>query len=809
MGAMQTNLDELLKARAEIDAQLRQHKDDLTVLFTDVVGSTSYYERFGDTEGLAMVHRHAELASQVVGEFHGSVIKTIGDSVMAEFADPVWAVRAAVEIELRQLRFNLGVTETQRLQVRIGVHKGLGFRKGTDIFGDVVNVAARITKRSGPAQILVSQAVQDAIQHDSQLTSHWQSKITLDGRAEKEDVFEVVWTDAASYREIRQGATGLANLPSRYEMLGQVGTGGAGIVYRVRDLETGEIIALKILKPEIASDPTVQESFKNELCLARKITHKNVCRIHEFTRSNGTVYTSMEFVEGETLLSLLNRSGALPLSRALEIARQICAGLSEAHAQGIVHCDLKPANLMVDRAGIVKIMDFGVARLAQAGGKLTGTIVGTPAYMAPEQAASKPVDGRTDIYALGLVIYEMVTGTPAFDGDTPVAIALKQIRETPKRPRKLVSSLPARMESAIMKCLEKDPADRFQSVDALATALKEESAASAISRTSVELARLRQSASSLCTTLRGRVDALRPSLQLVREKVLAARKINIEPKVALPAALLVGALVAFTAGGSWIRSANGSARAKAAIPMIARSAAAPETKGSTPALTADSVRLNVTPNSEMGGSAQGSTVPVDFHSKQNSTFDSGLKGQAGGSTEKKTAPARAKLLEPRKPAITRLAEKQGSSNFGVSQSRSQELGPTQFTLPQSTGNSLAAPGSSQPGTAGHSANAASAAARSHEPASPADKSLPSKKAEVKPDSPEPVYLEVGTFKDAAWADNAVEKLVQLGFPAASVHKGHLWAKSYHVQVGPYADAKKMEAVEKRLESQGFKPHVVK
>jgi serine/threonine protein kinase/class 3 adenylate cyclase len=808
MGAMQTNLDELLKARAEIDAQLRQHKDTLTVLFTDVVGSTSYYERFGDTEGLAMVHRHAELASEVVSEFNGSVIKTIGDSVMAEFADPVWAVRAAVEIELRQLRFNLAVTEAQRLQVRIGVHRGLGFRKGTDVFGDVVNVAARITKRSGPAQILVSQAVQDAIQHDSQLTSHWQGTVTLDGRAEKEDVFEVIWTDAASYREIRQGATGVANLPSRYEMLGQVGTGGAGIVYRVRDLETGEIIALKILKPEIASDPTVQESFKNELCLARKITHKNVCRIHEFTRSNGTVYTSMEFVEGETLLSLLNRSGALPLSRALEIARQICAGLSEAHAQGIVHCDLKPANLMVDRTGIVKIMDFGVARLAQAGGKLTGTIVGTPAYMAPEQAASKPVDGRTDIYALGLVIYEMVTGTPAFDGDTPVAIALKQIRETPKRPRKLVSSLPARMESAIMKCLEKDPADRFQSVDALATALKEEAAASAISRSSVELARLRQSASSLCTTLRRRVDTLRPSLQLLHEKLLAARKINIEPKVALPAALLLGALVAFTAGGSWIRSANGSARAKTAIPMIARSASAPETKGSTPAPTADSVRLNVTP--ERGGSAQGSTVPVDFHSRQNFTFDSGLKGQAEGSTEKKTAPARAKLLEPRKPATTRPTEKQGSPNFGVSQSRPQELGPTQFTLPQSSGNSLAAPVSSQPGTTGHSGSVASAAARSHEPAaSPADKSLPSKKAEVKPDSPEPVYLEVGTFKDAAWADNAVEKLVQLGFPAMSVHKGHLWVKSYHVQVGPYADAKKMEAAEKRLESQGFKPHVVK
>src|SRR5260370_34323508 len=133
-----------------------------------------------------------------------------------------------------------------------------------------------------------------------------------------------------------------------------------GVVSKVRDLETDEIVALKILKPEIATDPTVQENFKRELCLARKITHKNVCRIHDFSRSNGMAYASMEFIEGERLQSRLNRVGTLPVSQAFDAAQQICAGLREAHAQGIVHRHLKLANIMLDRSGTVKIMDFGV-----------------------------------------------------------------------------------------------------------------------------------------------------------------------------------------------------------------------------------------------------------------------------------------------------------------------------------------------------------------------------------------------------------------------------------------------------------------
>ena len=256
----------------------------------------------------------------------------------------------------------------------------------------------------------------------------------------------------------------LVALGVRYEVLGEAGHGSMGNVYKARDRETGETVALKLLKPEIASDQAMMDRFKNELLFARKITHKNVCRVYEFNRVAGIAYTSMEFVEGESLRSVLNRFGGLPQRKATDLALQICSGLQEAHAQGIVHRDLKPENVMIDGHGNVKIMDFGIARSMEAGTRLTGSMVGTPAYMAPEQVAGKPVDYRTDIYSLGLMLYEMFTGAPAFSADNSIAVALKQMREDPVPPHVVEPNIPVGTERLILKCLEKDPARRFQSV---------------------------------------------------------------------------------------------------------------------------------------------------------------------------------------------------------------------------------------------------------------------------------------------------------------------------------------------------------
>jgi serine/threonine protein kinase len=280
------------------------------------------------------------------------------------------------------------------------------------------------------------------------------------------DAATVVTEDAASSAGASPtlSPAAIAALGVRYEILGEAGHGSMGNVYKARDRETGETVALKLLKPEIASDQAMMDRFKNELLFARKITHKNVCRVYEFNRVAGIAYTSMEFVEGESLRSVLNRFGGLPQRKATDLALQICSGLKEAHAQGIVHRDLKPENVMIDGQGNVKIMDFGIARSMEAGTRLTGSMVGTPAYMAPEQVAGKPVDYRTDIYSLGLILYEMFTGVPAFSADNSIAVALKQMREDPPPPHEIEPNVPVATERVILKCLEKDPAKRFQSI---------------------------------------------------------------------------------------------------------------------------------------------------------------------------------------------------------------------------------------------------------------------------------------------------------------------------------------------------------
>ena len=276
--------------------------------------------------------------------------------------------------------------------------------------------------------------------------------------------------------EVEAGSTmspaALSALSQRYEILAEAGQGSMGNVYKARDRETREVVALKLLKAEIASDQTMVERFKNEVLFARKITHKNVCRVHEFNRVGAIAYTSMEFVEGESLRSVINRFGGLPTRKSIDLVGQICSGLKEAHAQGIVHRDLKPENVMIDAQGNVKIMDFGIARSMEAVTRLTGSMVGTPAYMAPEQVGGKAVDYRTDVYSLGLIMYEIFTGTQTFQAENAVAVALKQMRESPIPPHEIEPTVPVQMERAILKCLEKEPAKRFQSIAELESALR-------------------------------------------------------------------------------------------------------------------------------------------------------------------------------------------------------------------------------------------------------------------------------------------------------------------------------------------------
>jgi len=264
--------------------------------------------------------------------------------------------------------------------------------------------------------------------------------------------------------ELARGTT----FADRYEFVEELGKGGMGRVYKVFDTKIREEVALKLLKPEISDDEKTIERFTNELKFSRKIVHKNVCRMYDLGEEKGTHYITMEYVPGEDLKSFIKRAAPLSIGKSISIARQICEGLSEAHSVGVVHRDLKPGNIMIDKEGNARIMDFGIARSLKAEGITSvGVIIGTPEYMSPEQVEGKATDQRSDIYSLGVILYEMMTGRVPFEGDTSLSIVLKHKTEIPKDPRELSAQIPETISHMILRCMAKKKEDRYQSVNEL------------------------------------------------------------------------------------------------------------------------------------------------------------------------------------------------------------------------------------------------------------------------------------------------------------------------------------------------------
>src|SRR5262249_44205162 len=245
-----------------------------------------------------------------------------------------------------------------------------------------------------------------------------------------------------------------------------------------RDPRPDGAVALRVGRAGVKKTPRgLLDRFKQEIKLARKITHRNVLRTHDFGESDGVAYISMEYLEGVTLKDLIRSKGALPLGVGLSIAKQMCHGLDAAHQGGVVHRDIKPQNmLIIPESGDLKIMDFGIARVSEVKGESSGlttagTVMGTPDYMPPEQAQGQPADFRSDIYSLGVVLFETFTGRLPFEGDTIMAIVMGHIQKPPPKPRALNPRLPADLEKAILRCLEKDPGRRFQKVDEILESL--------------------------------------------------------------------------------------------------------------------------------------------------------------------------------------------------------------------------------------------------------------------------------------------------------------------------------------------------
>jgi serine/threonine-protein kinase len=261
-------------------------------------------------------------------------------------------------------------------------------------------------------------------------------------------------------------------LANRFVIERPLGSGGMGAVYLARDNQLGEAVAVKVIAGLALLDPAATDRFRREASAARRISHGNVVRIHDIGEEKGVLFLSMEYVNGPSLSELLDRHGQLPLPQVRQVAAEICDGLAAAHAQGIVHRDLKPGNVLIDASQRVKLIDFGLARLPNLEGMTaTGMIMGTPEYMAPEQIKSGTVDPRSDIYALGALLYHCLCGRAPFVAETPIAVSLAQMTQPPTPMGELRADIPEAWEQFVMRALEKDPSTRYATAQEMRGAL--------------------------------------------------------------------------------------------------------------------------------------------------------------------------------------------------------------------------------------------------------------------------------------------------------------------------------------------------
>lgn len=262
-------------------------------------------------------------------------------------------------------------------------------------------------------------------------------------------------------------------LGGRFEIQEMLGLGGMGAVYKAYDRDIDRVIALKCIRPELAKDPEIAQRFTQELLLARQIAHKNVIRIFDVRDSGGLKFITMEYVEGRDLSSLVEEKGKLPIADSVSIVTQICSGLACAHAEGVIHRDLKPSNIMVERNGRVVVMDFGLARADHIGQMTqTGAVMGTYQYMSPEQARGAKADARSDIFTVGIILYELLTGKTPYAADSAMASLLKRTQEAAVPPSQIDAAVPRPLSAIVSRCLERDVAKRYQTVDDLLNDLK-------------------------------------------------------------------------------------------------------------------------------------------------------------------------------------------------------------------------------------------------------------------------------------------------------------------------------------------------
>src|SRR6267142_502693 len=252
-------------------------------------------------------------------------------------------------------------------------------------------------------------------------------------------------------------------LAGRYQILQTLGEGGMGAVYQAKDLELERLVALKVIRPDLAKNPAIIDRFKQELLLSQRVTHRNVIRIYDLGEGDGVKFITMEFIEGQDLRSLIHERKKVAPEEAVEVMEQVCLALDAAHSVNVIHRDLKPQNIMRDKTGRILVMDFGLARTVEGEGMTqTGALVGTMEYMSPEQALGKDLDQRSDLFTLGLIFYELLTGKMPYKADSVVASLLKRTQERAAPVSEHDATIPQTLSNIVSRCLEREPAQRYQ-----------------------------------------------------------------------------------------------------------------------------------------------------------------------------------------------------------------------------------------------------------------------------------------------------------------------------------------------------------
>jgi serine/threonine protein kinase/class 3 adenylate cyclase/uncharacterized membrane protein HdeD (DUF308 family) len=441
----------------------------LTFLFTDMEGSTSHWQRYRPYMPVVL-RRHFEILRSCVESHEGYVFKTVGDACCAAFSDPTEGLRAAIAVQRALLaeRWSGNVP----VRVRVALHHGhAAEERGGDYFGPPVNLVARLLSVARGGQIVLSGVVADLVGDD---LPHFVPGAQLRDLGERrlKDITRPVRVFQLFAPELPrvEGLEPPDEDEERYRIEQLVGEGGMARVYLAYDPELDSQVALKVLREDLAENPEVVERFRREARSAASLRgHPNIVTLYDRGKTrDGSYYLAMEYVPGGALNDLIKREGLLPADKALGLTLQVAQALRLAHQRGIVHRDVKPQNVLLTEEGEAKVADFGIAKAMDTTAiTRTGSVLGTPQYLSPEQALGQPATPKSDLYSLGVALYEMLTGELPHNAETPAAVLVKHIRGELRPPREINPDVPEQLNDVAVRLLAREPEDRYPDAGAL------------------------------------------------------------------------------------------------------------------------------------------------------------------------------------------------------------------------------------------------------------------------------------------------------------------------------------------------------